>query len=76
MKSVFVLYDSRTAEPVRACTTMEKAVTVAIQRIVFFNHDCRSFNYDETFTVIEYIDRVTGNLEALTITETIFDEED
>lgn len=76
MKTIFIVYDSRTAEPIRAYTTMEKAIAVAINRIAFFNHDCRSFNYDDEYTVIEYMDRKTGELKALTITATIFDEEE
>jgi AAA15 family ATPase/GTPase len=76
MKSIFVLTDSRNDEAIRACATMEKAIAVAIRRIAFFNYDCRSFNYDETLVVIEYVDRVTGTLESLTIIETIFDEEE
>jgi len=76
MKNIFVIYDTNTCETVRACATMEKAIAVAIRRLVFFGHDCLSFNYDETYTVIEYRDRETKTMQSLVISETAFDEEE
>jgi hypothetical protein len=76
MKNIFVVYDTNTCETVRACATMEKAIAVAIRRLVFFGHDCLSFNYDSITTVIEYRDRETHTMQALTINKTTFDEEE
>jgi len=76
MKSIFVIYDTGICETVRACTTMEKAIAVAIRRLIFFEHDCLSFNYSETYTVIEYRDHETETMQSLVISETTFDEEE
>lgn len=76
MKNIFVVYDTGVCETVRACTTMEKAIAVAIRRLVFFGHDCLSFNHDNTYTVIEYRDRETKIMQSLVISETTFDEEE
>ena len=76
MKDIFVVYDTGICETVRACATMEKAIAVAIRRLVFFGHDCLSFNHDDTYTVIEYRDRETMTMQSLVISKTTFDEEE
>ena len=76
MKNIFVVYDTGICETVRACTTMEKAIAVAIRRLVFFGHDCLSFNHDDIYTVIEYRDRETKTMQSLVISKTTFDEEE
>ena len=75
MKTIFVLYDTGVAETIRAFDSMDRAITVAIKRLQFFNHECMSFDYFEEYTVIEYVDHETGILEALTITATTYEEE-
>ena len=53
MNKVFVISDSREGV-IRAATTMDKAITNAIQRIALMEAFCTEFDYDSSITTISY----------------------
>jgi len=81
-EKIFVAHDSESCDTICATATMDECVRRIMNFMYAHDYICANFNYDEEYTIIEYVEtyRVGAAINerhgTITITETKFFKSD